>query len=134
MTSVRRCTGPRSSDRATRVMRRMLIAVIVCTAACAAAAAHGIATAPEAEGNLGKFDKVWQDFDAHYAYFDIGHIDWHALGAKYHPLASAATNDRELASAIGAMIGELRDYHADLVTPFGTFVIPARAASSAARH
>lgn len=29
------------------------------------------------------FKAVWEDFDAHYAYFELGQIDWAALGTVY---------------------------------------------------
>jgi C-terminal processing protease CtpA/Prc len=84
----------------------------------------GAATAPEGAGPLGKFDKVWQDYDERYAFFDIGGIDWTALRDKYRPRLTETSSDRDLALAIGGMIGELRDYHADLRTSFGTFGPP----------
>ncbi|AHG93820.1 peptidase S41 (plasmid) [Gemmatirosa kalamazoonensis] len=70
------------------------------------------------------FDEVWDAFDRHYAFFDLGHIDWTALGAAYRDSVGAATDDRERARLLGAMIGRLNDYHADLATPYGVFGPP----------
>jgi hypothetical protein len=66
------------------------------------------------------FDEVWLAFDRHYAFFELGRVDWNALGAAYRDSVSAASDDRERARLLGAMLGTLRDYHADLTTPFGT--------------
>jgi hypothetical protein len=103
--------------------RRLTIAcasLLIGATGCGGAAA----TAPEGTGQIGKFDKVWQDFDERYAFFDVGGIDWAALRDRYRARISDASSDRELAVAVGGMIGELRDYHADLHTSFGTFGPP----------
>lgn len=90
-------------------------------AALALAAACHSPTAPR-PATL--FDEVWQAFDARYAFFDHGRIDWNALGAAYRDSVNAATTDRERARLLGAMLGRLNDYHADLATPFGVFGPP----------
>jgi hypothetical protein len=102
----------------------MILAVAATLTVAVACGRDGITTAPEGAGPIGKFDKVWQDFDEHYAYFEHGHIDWPALRERYRAQVAPTMGDRALAGVIGSMIGELRDYHADLTTPFGTFGPP----------
>lgn len=109
---------PASLRGATR--RLLLSAALALLAACDG----GMFMAPEGPGPLGKFDKVWQDFDEHYAYFDYGGIDWLALRERYRAQVTPAMTDAALAGVIGAMIGELHDYHADLTTSFGIFGPP----------
>jgi carboxyl-terminal processing protease len=104
-------------------MRRILT-ILTAAALLVAACGDGISTAPEGQGPIGKFDKVWQDFDEHYAYFEYGNIDWTALREKYRSQVTPSMPDGALASVIGSMLGELRDYHADLSTSFGTFGPP----------
>ena len=70
------------------------------------------------------FDRVWSDFDLHYAFFELGGIDWNALGAIYRDSVQAATTGVETARLIGAMIGRLHDYHSNLITPAGSFGPP----------
>jgi hypothetical protein len=65
------------------------------------------------------FDQVWNEFDLHYSFFALKHIDWKDARARYRPLALAAANDSGLAVVIEDMMGELQDVHVSL-TPFGT--------------
>lgn len=108
-----------------RGARRILLCSGVALLCTATTACHrALPTAPEGTGPRGKFEKVWQDFDTHYSYFDYNYIDWNAIGAKYRDRVVDGTSDRELATTLGQMIGELHDYHADISTPFGTFGAP----------
>ena len=49
----------RSALEPARRIQRFLCGATLCVVACS----HGLTTAPEGPGNLGKFEKVWQDFD-----------------------------------------------------------------------
>jgi hypothetical protein len=60
------------------------------------------------------FDDLWDQFDLHYSFFDMKHVNWDSLGAHYRPLALAAGSDREFAEALGSMLGELQDVHVAL--------------------
>jgi hypothetical protein len=92
------------------------------TAAVLAAACHSGPTESGRPATL--FDEVWQAFDAHYAFFELGAIDWTGLGAAYRDSVQSAADDRERARLLGAMLGRLNDYHADLTTPYGVFGAP----------
>lgn len=97
------------------------------SAALAAAVALGCggSTEPHPVDHAAAFDQVWKDFDEHYAFFGLGNVDWNALRATYRDSTIAAASDADAARLIGAMIGRLNDYHADLTTPYGTFGAPA---------
>jgi hypothetical protein len=69
--------------------RRLLPIAAVLLGAC-----HGAPSAPRAAT---LFDEVWQQFDAHYAFFDHGNIDWSALGDAYRDSVRLAADDRERA-------------------------------------
>ena len=100
-----------------RVRVRSLLATVALTAACGGAPA-------EAPRPASLFDEVWQAFDAHYAFFELGAIDWVALGAVYRDSVARPTDERDRARLLGAMIGRLNDHHADLRTPYGVFGAP----------
>jgi hypothetical protein len=102
------------------VPRRLAVWLVAGLVACSG---HDT-TAPEGPGELGKFDKVWHDFDAHYAFFEYGSIDWAAIGDRYRARVTSGMGDAALARVIGDMVGELRDHHADLTTPFGVYGAP----------
>lgn len=72
----------------------------------------------------GLFNEVWVPFDRLYPFFALGGIDWNRSRAVYRDSVVAATSDRERARLLGAMIGALGDYHADLTTPFGVYGPP----------
>ncbi len=76
---------------------------------------------PRATSPLQIFDQVWSDFDRYYAHFALSGVDWQAARARYRPQAASAADDRALAAAIGAMLGELRDPHVTLYTPVWTY-------------
>ncbi|MEO7455843.1 MAG: S41 family peptidase [Gemmatimonadaceae bacterium] len=70
------------------------------------------------------FDEVWSAYDKRYAFFELGKIDWDAMRLEYRSKVAASSTDADAARLIGAMIGRLNDYHADLTTPFGVFGPP----------
>jgi outer membrane biogenesis lipoprotein LolB len=82
--------GGDSDTRCTKAMTRRLLPI----AAVLLGACHGAPSAPRAAT---LFDEVWQQFDAHYAFFDHGNIDWSALGDAYRDSVRLAADDRERA-------------------------------------
>lgn len=63
------------------------------------------------------FERVWWEFDRHYAFFEIKALSWDSLHDVYADQAAQAPTDQALAATIGAMIAELRDIHVNLYTP-----------------
>jgi hypothetical protein len=99
-------------------------AIAALSLVCATACHSGRPTGPDPSDGPALFEAVWKDFDAHYAFFDVGGIDWNALGDIYRDSISATTSERESARLIGAMIGRLKDYHSALFAPFGVYGPP----------
>jgi hypothetical protein len=66
-------------------------------------------------------DGVWQDYDRWYAFFPLLPIDWQAVRAAYGDSATRVSPGRETAALLGRMIGQLKDGHAELMTPYGVF-------------
>lgn len=64
------------------------------------------------------FDDVWREFDLHYSFFELKHVNWDSLGAHYRPYAIAATTDEQFATVLGKMLAELNDVHVS-ITPTG---------------
>jgi C-terminal processing protease CtpA/Prc len=67
-----------------------------------------------AKDNGALFDEVWREFDLHYSYFAVKHINWDSLGAHYRPLALSASTETQFASVLAHMLGELHDAHVAL--------------------
>ncbi|MEO6878897.1 MAG: S41 family peptidase [Gemmatimonadaceae bacterium] len=75
------------------------------------------------------FDDLWQQVDLHYSFFELKHIDWDSIGARYRPRALAATSDTAFADVLGRMLAELKDVHVSLTST--TAGVPDRYLSSA---
>jgi hypothetical protein len=69
-----------------------------------------------------QFDSVWARYDRIYAEFDYKGVNWDSLRTVYRPSAVNATSEADLAAAVGAMLGALRDVHAWLTDPSGHVV------------
>jgi hypothetical protein len=76
---------------------------------------------PRPSAPVQMFDQVWSDIDQYYAHFQMSGVDWDAVRTQYRPLAASAPDDRHLADVLAAMLGELRDPHVTLYTPFRTY-------------
>lgn len=61
---------------------------------------------PEAE-----FDAFWSLFDAHYALFEVKHVDWDAVRAVYGPRVTSETTRAELFALIEAATALLNEVH-----------------------
>jgi hypothetical protein len=68
----------------------------------------------------GVFDVVWRDFDQNYSFFQVKHIDWADVHARYAPQAAAAASIADVAPIIGRMFAELHDPHVDLTLGAGS--------------
>lgn len=67
------------------------------------------------------FDQLWSEFDGYYSHFTIKDVDWTAVRDRYRPRVTPATTGRELFAVLSEMLGELRDGHVDLATPYGRY-------------
>lgn len=93
---------------ALRLLATLLIAVPAC------GGPTGPSDAPPTRAQL--FDEVWRDVDAHYAFFQLGGIDWDDARAAYRDSVIGAPDDDAAARLLGAMLLRLHDHHVALVT------------------
>ena len=78
---------------------------------------------PEFENTpQGNFNALWTIMDKHYCFFDLKQnelgVDWNAVYNKYRVSISSNMVDRNLFEVLCAMIGELRDGHVNLSSPY----------------
>ena len=64
------------------------------------------------------FDYLWQECDEKYSFFKYKDIDWDAIKNKYRPMLSEDMSDDSLFNVMAAMLRELRDDHANLISDF----------------
>lgn len=63
------------------------------------------------------FELLWQDFNDHYALFEIKEVDWNALYSQYRPQVTSSTTDDELWATITEMLDHLDDEHVKIRIP-----------------
>lgn len=64
------------------------------------------------------FDYLWTECDEKYSFFDYKNIDWNAMKSKYRPMISKDMSDDSLFNVMAAMLNELKDDHANLISNF----------------
>lgn len=69
-----------------------------------------------------KFERLWQNYDRYYPYFDYKHIHWNAEYARYRPQVAKVRNDAQFLALLKRMLAPLKDVHAVLVTPSGRWI------------
>jgi len=69
---------------------------------------------------VNNFKLLWTQIDENYPYFQEKGVDWDAMYDKYYPLVSDKMDDEALFAVMDKMLGELRDGHVNLMTPFNT--------------
>lgn len=95
-------------------MRLYIISILL--AAVAFTSCHDI---EEYDNNpRGNFDALWTILDEHYCFFKEKGVDWDEVYARYSPRVSNAMTREELFDLCAEMLGELRDGHTNLSTPF----------------
>lgn len=79
----------------------------------------------EAESNdpVNNFEIFWNDFDQHYALFDVRGWDWDSIYTVYRPQITEQTTDAELWMACRSMIQYLDDSHTFLFSPDEEYMI-----------
>jgi C-terminal processing protease CtpA/Prc len=79
-----------------------------------------------------RFDDVWRTFDEIYPYFEFKEIDWVRARVEHRPAAERAATQQQLADAVVALLGSLRDIHVTIKRPDGSQIstyTPKRAAN-----
>lgn len=77
-------------------------------------ASRGMRKAPNFSKELAEqaFDRVWKEFDEHYAMFVLRpEVDWAALRERHRPGALESSSAYEFAEVIAEMLRPLRDLH-----------------------
>lgn len=67
------------------------------------------------------FDALWRILDERYSYFDLKlpeGVSWQDIYNKYRPKVSSQMTSDELYAVMNAMMGELKDGHNNIYTPF----------------
>lgn len=65
------------------------------------------------------FDILWEDFDAHYALFNVKSIHWDSLYQVYRPQISSTTTQAELWELTTQLLAHLDDGHVKVVNTQG---------------
>jgi carboxyl-terminal processing protease len=92
------------------MMRRLGIAALLGTTVLVIAC--GMILGPDpATNRAALFDEFWNEFDRHYAMFELKDIDWNGVRDVYRPQAIAATTDDAFVTVLGRMIDTLDDVH-----------------------
>lgn len=66
------------------------------------------------------FDALWTIFDSHYCFFKEKGVDWDSVYREYQPRIRECETWIDFFDLCGNMVGELRDGHVNLVSPFNT--------------
>jgi carboxyl-terminal processing protease len=67
--------------------------------------------------NLAAFEEAWRTVHDHFYDPTFRGLDWTAIGARYRPLAAAATSEAERSAVINRMLAELQASHTGHYTP-----------------
>lgn len=57
------------------------------------------------------FDVLWHDFDWRYGQFEVKHVDWDDIRARYRSTLTAHSTDDELFTVLSGVLAELNDGH-----------------------
>ncbi|HKK88503.1 MAG TPA: S41 family peptidase [Saprospiraceae bacterium] len=66
------------------------------------------------------FEYLWNESNEKYAYFDLKEVDWDAIKAVYANKVYEGMSEDSLFNVLGAMLKELKDDHANLISNFNT--------------
>lgn len=71
-----------------------------------------------ADNPQGNFEALWRIIDEHYCFFSEKNVNWNDIYNKYKVRANNDISEAQLLEVLGNMLGELRDGHVNLYTPF----------------
>lgn len=71
-----------------------------------------------ADNSNGNFEALWRIMDQHYCFFSEKGVDWNDVHRRYAPQVAGSLTDDQLFEVLGNMLGELRDGHVNLYSPF----------------
>ena len=71
-----------------------------------------------ADNSNGNFEALWRIMDQHYCFFSEKGVDWNDVHRRYAPQVAGSLTEKQLFEVLGNMLGELRDGHVNLYSPF----------------
>ncbi len=72
-------------------------------------------------GKQALFDELWATFDEYYSYFLYKGVDWDDVRDRYRPNFAGDMTDNEFVDELITMLGELADWHVEIMRPDGTW-------------
>lgn len=99
-------------------MKIVLIPLIVSCSVLAFSCTERIIGADPPNTPSENFSVLWKDYDSHYSRFTYKNINWDSLYTVYSPLIHQNTPDDELFTILSSLLGNLKDSHAVLESPF----------------
>lgn len=80
---------------------------------------HACMEVEEYENNaLGNFEALWKIMDEHYCFFEYKDVDWNRIYTEYKQRINNRMNQESLFLLLNEMLGELKDGHVNLSSPF----------------
>jgi hypothetical protein len=67
------------------------------------------------------YDELWRGYDRYYSYFEHKKVNWDSLYTAYLPRVEDARNDIAFSIVLSDLLSNLRDGHAQLISPYGTY-------------
>ena len=100
-------------------MRKVLYGLLIMLTACLSSCVEEEQYADNPHGN---FEALWKLIDEHYCFFEYKNevygLDWDRVHDKYARMIEQDMTERQLFEVLGNMLGELRDGHVNMWSPF----------------
>lgn len=100
-------------------MRKIIICFIVAFTACLSSCVEEEQYSDNPRGN---FEALWKLIDEHYCFFEYKNqaygLDWDKIHDKYSVMIEPGMTEGQLFEVLGNMLGELRDGHVNMWSPF----------------
>ncbi len=93
----------------------LLITLTLCLSSC-------VEEKQYSDNPRGNFEALWKLLDEHYCFFEYKNqqygLDWDYVHDKYSRMIEPDMSERQLFEVLGNMLGELRDGHVNMWSPF----------------
>ena len=99
-------------------MRSKKIILFVCCIIALSACKKLVFNKQVADNPQQVFEYLWQEIDSKYSFINYKQLDWNAIKNKYQTQIYDGMSDEDLFKVCASMMNELRDGHANLISPF----------------